>query len=53
MTMTTFALIHGGPHAGWCWELVVRELETRGPSTITPDLSLEDPVELADVVAKL
>lgn len=40
--MTTFALIHGGAHGGWCWEQLVPELEARGHTAITPDLPLED-----------
>ena len=40
--MTTFALIHGGSHEGWCWELLVPELEARGHSAVAPDLPFED-----------
>jgi pimeloyl-ACP methyl ester carboxylesterase len=40
--MTTFALIHGGAHAGWCWEELIPELEARGHTTIAPDLPLAD-----------
>ncbi len=41
--MTLFALVHGGAHGGWCWELLVPELEARGHWAVTPDLPLEDP----------
>jgi pimeloyl-ACP methyl ester carboxylesterase len=41
--MTTFALIHGGAHGGWCWEHVLPELDARGHTAVTPDLPLEDP----------
>jgi pimeloyl-ACP methyl ester carboxylesterase len=41
--MTTFALIHGGGHGGWCWELLVPELEARGHSAVAPDMPTEDP----------
>lgn len=40
--MTTFALIHGGAHGGWCWEEVVPELEARGQRAVAPDLPIED-----------
>jgi len=40
--MSTFALIHGGAHGGWCWELVVPELERLGHSVVAPDLPIED-----------
>lgn len=36
--MTTFALVHGGAHGGWCWEDLVPELEARGHRTVAPDL---------------
>jgi len=40
--MTTFALIHGGAHGSWCWELVVPMLEARGHRVVTSDLPFED-----------
>ena len=40
--MSTFALVHGGAHGGWCWELVVPELERLGHSVVAPDLPIED-----------
>jgi len=40
--MTTFALIHGGAHGGWCWELLVPELEAHGHNAVTPDLPFEE-----------
>lgn len=40
--MTLFALIHGGAHGSWCWELIVPELEARGHRVVAPDLPLED-----------
>jgi Alpha/beta hydrolase family len=40
--VTVFALIHGGAHGGWCWELLVPELEARGHSAVAPDLPIED-----------
>lgn len=40
--MSLFALVHGGAHGGWCWELLVPELEARGHSAVAPDLPIED-----------
>ena len=40
--MATFVLIHGGYHGGWCWERLVDELASRGHTSITPDLPIED-----------
>lgn len=40
--MSTFALVHGGAHGGWCWEEVVPELERLGHATVAPDLPIED-----------
>jgi alpha-beta hydrolase superfamily lysophospholipase len=40
--MTTFVLIHGGRHGGWCWELVVPELARLGHDAVCPDLPIED-----------
>jgi pimeloyl-ACP methyl ester carboxylesterase len=36
--MTTFILIHGAFHGGWCWEPVTPYLERRGHRVLTPDL---------------
>ena len=40
--MSLFALVHGGAHGGWCWELLVPELEKRGHSVVAPDLPIEN-----------
>jgi pimeloyl-ACP methyl ester carboxylesterase len=40
--MSLFALVHGGAHGGWCWELLVPELERRGHAAVAPDLPIED-----------
>jgi pimeloyl-ACP methyl ester carboxylesterase len=40
--MSLFALVHGGAHGGWCWELLVPELEKRGHTAVAPDLPIED-----------
>jgi pimeloyl-ACP methyl ester carboxylesterase len=50
--MTTFALIHGGAHAGWCWEELIPELEARGHTAIAPDLPLADEAAGATVWAE-
>ena len=41
--MSIFALVHGGAHGGWCWELVAPDLEARGHRVVAPDLPFEDP----------
>ena len=42
IAMTTFALVHGGAHGGWCWESVEPELARLGHRSIAPDLPIED-----------
>jgi pimeloyl-ACP methyl ester carboxylesterase len=41
--MTTFALMHGGQHGGWCWELLTPELEAAGFGVVAPDMPIDDP----------
>jgi pimeloyl-ACP methyl ester carboxylesterase len=41
--VSTFALIHGGAHGGWCWEAVQPELARLGHASVAPDLPIEDP----------
>ena len=36
--MSTFVLIHGAWHGGWCWYKVVALLEKHGHTVIAPDL---------------
>lgn len=36
--MTTFVLIHGAWHGGWCWDKVVPLLEQAGHVAVAPDL---------------
>jgi pimeloyl-ACP methyl ester carboxylesterase len=36
--MSTYVLIHGAWHGGWCWEHVRRRLEAEGHRAIAPDL---------------
>jgi pimeloyl-ACP methyl ester carboxylesterase len=40
--MTTFGLVHGAWHGGWCWQYVVDELEARGFACVVPDLLVDD-----------
>ena len=49
--MTTFVLIHGAWHGGWCWHKVVARLESRGHSVFAPDLPGHgrDPMPIASV----
>jgi pimeloyl-ACP methyl ester carboxylesterase len=37
--MTTYVLVHGAWHGGWCWRRVARELEARGEEVYTPTLT--------------
>jgi pimeloyl-ACP methyl ester carboxylesterase len=37
--MTSFVLIHGGWHGGWCWERVVPLLTAAGHDVATPTLA--------------
>jgi len=41
--MTTFVLIHGGFHGGWCWDHLIPELDARGHSAVAVDLPIDDP----------
>ena len=36
--MSTFLLIHGGWHGGWCWDKVKPLLEAEGHTVMAPDL---------------
>jgi pimeloyl-ACP methyl ester carboxylesterase len=37
--MTTFVLVHGAWHGGWCWRRVRQILEDRGERVLTPTLT--------------
>jgi dienelactone hydrolase len=37
--MTTFVLVHGAWHGGWCWRRVARELQKSGYDVFTPTLT--------------
>jgi pimeloyl-ACP methyl ester carboxylesterase len=50
--VTTFALVHGAYHGGWCWEPLGRELEALGCRWVAPDLPCDDPTAgVADYAA--
>ena len=51
--MTTFALIHGGGHGGWCWNLLIAELEARGHEAVAPSMPTDDPTAGAAEYAAL
>jgi pimeloyl-ACP methyl ester carboxylesterase len=36
--MTTFVLVHGAWHGGWCWHKIVARLEARGHKVFAPDM---------------
>ena len=36
--MSTFVLVHGAAHGGWCWYKVVAALERHGHTVLAPDL---------------
>ena len=37
--MTTFVLVHGAWHGGWCWKRVAKHLRSQGHEVHTPSLS--------------
>lgn len=41
--MSTFVLLHGAYHGGWCWDRLIPELSKRGHDAIAMDLPSEDP----------
>ncbi len=49
----TFALVHGAWHGGWCWNLLVDELEKRGHRSVAPDLPGDDPTATWDTYAEV
>ncbi|MGE3246895.1 MAG: alpha/beta fold hydrolase [Beijerinckiaceae bacterium] len=38
-TPTTFVLVHGAWHGGWCWKYLARELRARGHEVYTPTMT--------------
>jgi pimeloyl-ACP methyl ester carboxylesterase len=53
--MSTFVLIHGAAHGGWCWYKVVPQLEKQGHTVLAPDLPGhgKDKTPVADVTLQL
>ena len=46
--MTTYVLVHGGWHGGWCWRKVATLLRAKGHEVFTPTMTgLGDRVHLA------
>lgn len=45
------ALVHGGLHGAWCWDLLAPELHSRGYRTVAPDMPVSEPGLGADVYA--
>jgi pimeloyl-ACP methyl ester carboxylesterase len=37
--MTTYVLVHGGGHGGWCYQLVARRLRAKGHEVYAPSLT--------------
>jgi pimeloyl-ACP methyl ester carboxylesterase len=40
--VTTFALVHGGWHGAWCWELLARLLQQASHAVVAMDLPCDD-----------
>jgi pimeloyl-ACP methyl ester carboxylesterase len=36
--VSTYVLIHGAFHGGWCWYKIVALLEKQGHTVVAPDL---------------
>lgn len=52
--MSTYVLIHGAWHGGWCWKNVIPLLEKEGHKVIAPDLPGhgEDKTPIAEITLK-
>src|SRR5262245_27897653 len=37
--MSTYVLVHGGGHGGWCWQRLARLLRAEGHEVYTPTLT--------------
>lgn len=47
--MSTFVLVHGSFHGGWCWDAVVARLTAAGHRALAPDLPGRDGHALASL----
>ena len=49
--MSTYVLVHGAWHGGWCWEKVVPLLQKQGHTAVAPDLPAhgKDKTPIAEV----
>jgi len=49
--MSTYVLVHGAWHGGWCWEKVVPLLQKQGHTVVAPDLPAhgKDKTPIAEV----
>ena len=49
--MSTYVLIHGAWHGGWCWKYIIPLLENEGHKVVTPDLPGhgEDKTPIGDI----
>lgn len=41
--MSTFVLVHGAWHGGWCWSGLIDELARSGHRSVAPDLPCDEP----------
>ncbi len=58
--MSTYVLVHGAWHGGWCWDKIVTRLQAKGHTVVAPDMPGHgrDPkpiasVTLPDIVARI
>lgn len=49
--MTMFALVHGGWHGAWCWDLLTPLLRQEGHDVVAMDLPCDDPLASFDSYA--
>jgi pimeloyl-ACP methyl ester carboxylesterase len=50
--MTTYVLVHGGGHGGWCYQWVARLLRSAGHEVYTPTLTTRDPELMKEARAR-
>lgn len=49
--MSTYVLVHGAWHGGWCWDKIVARLQAKGHTVVAPDMPGHgrDPKPIASV----